>query len=196
MGLLVIVPQLAHLAVPIDSIEPHPDNPNRGDVEVIRALLRAHGQHTPVVVQASTRRIVAGHHTWMAAKAEGWTEVAASLVDYDDLEALEVLLGDNRPSRLGRTNDYLRAGLVVQAEQAGRLERTGYTRAAMADLLRRVREDMPEPEPEDEPENPRALWPTIRVECSHETYAEWTALVRRAGSSEDLVLADLIVRAS
>jgi len=67
----------ASVVVPIDSIRPHPRNPNKGSVEVIRESLRIHGQYRTIVVQRSTGFVLAGNTTWRAAKEEGWTGAPA-----------------------------------------------------------------------------------------------------------------------
>jgi hypothetical protein len=190
-----IVADLVDLAVPIDSVTPHPENPNQGSVASIRAQLQEWGQHTPIVVQASTRTILAGHHTWQAARELGWTDIAASVCDYDDDEALEVLLGDNRPGRLARTDDHSLARILARSVDRGTLPRTGYNLEEFAAILRRTGRPQEGLEAEGDPPDPRSLWPTVRVEVAHDVYAAWTQLVRGSGATEDEVLADLIVRA-
>ena len=56
-----IAPALQALVVPMASIELHPRNPRVGDVEAIAASLGRFGQVRPVLVQASTRFVVAGN---------------------------------------------------------------------------------------------------------------------------------------
>ena len=50
--------------------------------------------------QQSTKRILAGNHTWKAAKALGWTQIAATPVVCDDQQALRILLADNKANDL------------------------------------------------------------------------------------------------
>jgi ParB-like chromosome segregation protein Spo0J len=191
-----IVPALVDLAVEVDSLEPHPDNPNVGDVDAITVQMKAHGQHTPIVVQESTRRIVAGNHRWQAAKALGWTHLAAILVPWDDLEVLEVLVGDNLPGRRARDNEDQLAAILGHLAEGGTLGRAGYTTTDLVDLLRRINvPDLEDLAAEHGEPNPREFWPAVRVECRHETYRAWTTLVRQKGATEDQVFADLIVRA-
>jgi site-specific DNA-methyltransferase (adenine-specific) len=131
-----IAPALQALAVPIESIEPHPQNPRVGNVDAISASLRRFGQLKPVVVQASTRRVVAGNHLWRAARSLGWTEIAANVEAMDDATAY--MLADNRTADLG-TYDYdLLAAMLAEEEAAGNLLATGYDADDIAALLRDV----------------------------------------------------------
>ena len=60
--------------VPVDSIKAHPQNPRLGDVAAIAESLQVNGQYSPIVVWNDT--IIAGTHTWKAAKSLGWKEIA------------------------------------------------------------------------------------------------------------------------
>jgi DNA modification methylase len=92
--------ELEHLAINIDDIHTHPANVRQGDVGAICESLKAHGQYRAIVFQQSTRRILAGNHTWKAAKALGWTQIAATPVICDDQQALRILLADNKANDL------------------------------------------------------------------------------------------------
>jgi site-specific DNA-methyltransferase (adenine-specific) len=72
----------------------------QGDVGAISESLKAHGQYRPIVYQQSTHRILAGNHTYKAAKALGWTHIAATPVICDDEQALRILLADNKANDL------------------------------------------------------------------------------------------------
>jgi ParB-like chromosome segregation protein Spo0J len=92
--------ELQHLAIDIDEVHTHPSNVRQGDVGAICESLKAHGQYRPIVYQQSTKRILAGNHTWKAAKALGWTQIAATPVVCDDQQALRILLADNKANDL------------------------------------------------------------------------------------------------
>jgi DNA modification methylase len=92
--------ELQHLAIEIDEIHTHPSNVRQGDVGAICESLKAHGQYRAIVFQKSTGRILAGNHTWKAAKALGWTQIAATPVVCDDQQALRILLADNKANDL------------------------------------------------------------------------------------------------
>jgi site-specific DNA-methyltransferase (adenine-specific) len=92
--------ELESLAINIDEVHTHPANVRQGDVGAISESLKAHGQYRPIVYQQSTHRILAGNHTYKAAKALGWTHIAATPVICDDEQALRILLADNKANDL------------------------------------------------------------------------------------------------
>jgi hypothetical protein len=121
----IAVPLLA-LAVPISSIEIHPNNPRVGNVDAIAASLSRFGQLKPLVVQESTGRVVAGNHVLRAARSLGWTRIAANVVDIDDATATAYLVGDNRTSDLGGYDERLLAAILSEEQAADNLAATGY----------------------------------------------------------------------
>ena len=93
--------KIKHQTIDIDSIQAHPKNVRQGDIGAISESLKAHGQYRPIVVDERTNRILAGNHTWKAAKALGWSQIQASIIETkDDDEALRILLADNRANDL------------------------------------------------------------------------------------------------
>lgn len=97
---------IKHLIVDIDSIQAHPKNVRQGDIGAISESLKAHGQYRPIVVDGRTNQILAGNHTWKAAKALGWSQISAGFVETkDDDEALRILLADNKANDLATYND-------------------------------------------------------------------------------------------
>lgn len=94
-----IAEQLAELAVPIDTLTPLDGNPRRGSVEAVAASLAEFGQLKPIIyrVDDGARTIIAGNHTWRAARNLGWDTIAA--IDATDLgpdRAAAFALADNR----------------------------------------------------------------------------------------------------
>jgi ParB-like nuclease domain len=162
---------LRKLAVDIDSLKPYPGNARRGDLDVIQASLRLHGQYRAIVVQKSTRYILAGNHTWMSAKAEGWKKIAATFVDVDDIEARRINLIDNRAADLG---DYDLGALADQLSSLPDLDGTGYGQEAMDRLL----EDVGAQDPADESRARGALLDDYVV-------PPYTVLDRRQGYWQD-----------
>jgi DNA modification methylase len=130
-----IAPQLRSLLVPLETIELHPRNPRQGDVAAVAASLARFGQQKPVVVQASTRYVVAGNHLVRAARSLGWTEIAASIEDLDDVTATAFMLADNRTSDLGSYDDGLLAAILAEQAEADNLAATGYDADAVAAIL-------------------------------------------------------------
>jgi ParB-like chromosome segregation protein Spo0J len=123
----------------IDTLVPHPQNVRQGDVGAIVESLRVHGQYRPIVVQAGTKHILAGNHTWKAAKALDWKEIEAVEVDVDDEQALRILLIDNRANDLATYNDSALAELLKQlADSEAELKGTGFDGDDLDDLLFRL----------------------------------------------------------
>ena len=92
--------EIETLAINIDEVHTHPANVRQGDVGAISESLKAHGQYRPIVYQQSTHRILAGNHTYKAALALGWKQIAATPVICDDEQALRILLADNKANDL------------------------------------------------------------------------------------------------
>jgi len=107
--------------VAIDSIKAHPQNPRLGDVAAIAESLEVNGQYSPVVVWNDT--IIAGTHTWKAAKSLGWTEIAVTYFEGSEDEALRVLITDNRTSDIAVYNNELLLDLLKSLPD---LEGTGF----------------------------------------------------------------------
>jgi len=127
--------------VALGDLSCHPDNPRRGDVEAIRASIRANGFYGALVVQRSSGFILAGNHRFMAAEAEGLDRVPVIYVDAGDDDAKAILVGDNRLSDLAENDPELLAALL-QAIQAGErgLAGTGYSDDDLAELLAQAAE--------------------------------------------------------
>jgi ParB/Sulfiredoxin domain len=139
--------------VPIDDVSPHPRNVRQGDVGAIVESLRAHGQYRAIVVQESTGHILAGNHTWKAARALGWAQIEATFVDVDDDEALRILLIDNRANDLASYDDPGLAELLkILAETERGLGGTGFDGDDLDALIRLVESTG------DSPLNPYDEW--------------------------------------
>lgn len=136
-----IHPTLRNRAEPLDSLIPWEENPRLGDVAIIRESFRAHGQYQEIVVQKSSRRVIAGNHRWHAAKAEGWEKIAAILLDVDDEEATRIALVDNKSSDNSVYDDpLLQKHLDALAKSKGGLAGTGFDDDDLDDLRARIEE--------------------------------------------------------
>jgi len=118
---------------------PHPDNyRTHGEDQVTRlaASLERYGQYRPVVVQASTNRIICGHGVVAAAKARGEETIAATVIDCDDDTARAILVDDNELVRLAEDD---RTGLAeLLADLHATVPPLAYTDSELEDLLREV----------------------------------------------------------
>lgn len=92
--------------VPINDLAPHPANPRRGNVSAIAESILTNGWHGAVVAQRSTKRILVGKHRWEALKALGRDTIpVVQWRDVDDVEALRIIVADNRASDLASYDD-------------------------------------------------------------------------------------------
>ena len=123
----VVLKQTFEPEFPIDDLQAHPDNPNRGDVKAIAKSVDHNGFYGAILAQESSGRILAGHHRWEAAKREGLGAVPVMLIDVDDETARRILLADNRTAELA-TRDHAKLDEILREimEDTGTLEGTGY----------------------------------------------------------------------
>lgn len=141
--------------VPVAGLRTYHRNPRQGQTKVIASSLRVNGQYRPVVVNRGTHtgrssEVLAGNHTLMAARDEGWAEIAVCWVDVDDDAAARIVAADNRTADLGEYDDRLLAELLSDLPD---LDGTGYDPGDLDDLLARL-DNEPKPalnDPDDVP---------------------------------------------
>jgi len=126
--------ELRDALVPVSALQPHPRNPRQGVVAEIQRSLQRFGQQRPVLAQHDGT-IVAGHHVWRAAEAEGWTHIAVTRTDLQDGEVDAYLLADNRLADLGMYDDALLAELLKPMADADMLAGIGYSQEDVQALL-------------------------------------------------------------
>lgn len=120
----------------VEEIEPHPDNANVGNVDVIAESIRVNGFYAPIIVQASTGYIIAGNHRYKAARSLGFEQVPVVYLDVEDEEAKRIMVADNRTTRLGHDDTELLTQLL---EDLGDTELglmgTGFSHADLQTLI-------------------------------------------------------------
>jgi ParB-like chromosome segregation protein Spo0J len=121
-------------SVPINSLEAYPTNPRRGDIDSIALSLKAHGQYRPIVVQYGTNFILAGNHTYKAAKKLGWKKIKITYIEVDETTARRIVLADNRLTDLAGYNEPLLKSLLQALPE---LDGTGFTQSEV-DILDRL----------------------------------------------------------
>lgn len=171
--------------VPIADLEPFPGNPRRGDVELLRESLREFGQTRAVLTDATNpNRIVAAHHIVLAARAEGWTHVAAIPNEFESEEkARRYLLIDNRSHDRGSYDVDLLYAQLKDLQAKGGLAGTGYDEAYVSDLdqqMEALRRELMAP-PEFPPLDPDELDTSF---CCPNCHYEWSG-DPRAGAPDD-----------
>ena len=120
-------------SVALNTLESYPTNPRRGDVEAIAQSLKAHGQYRPIVVQYGTNFILAGNHTYKAAKKLGWKKIKITYIEVDEESARKIVLADNRLTDLATYNEPLLKSLLTTLPE---LDGTGFTQAEVEILDR------------------------------------------------------------
>lgn len=129
--------------VPINSLKPHPDNYNIGDVETIQESLDENGQYKPIVVNRRNGLIAAGHHTWLAARAEGWTQIGIVEINVDEVEHLRIMAIDNESAKKSTYDEsFLDRILQKVKEASGSTRGTGFSELDVEDLHTRVSQQM------------------------------------------------------
>lgn len=141
---------LRKLAVPVAELKPYAHNPRRGDLELVQASLRRHGQYRPIVCRQGSFEVLAGNHTYLAARELGWEKIAAVFISVSDEEAARIVLADNRTSDLAYYDRPELAELLSSLAEPA--DGTGYTESDIAGLLAEVAAlDVPQLEREREP---------------------------------------------
>jgi hypothetical protein len=128
---------LADLAVPVAELVPYHRNPRTGDLDSIAESLYINGQYRPIVVNRGTQtgrpnEILAGNHTFKAAKRLGWTDIAVTFLDVDDDAAAKIVIVDNRTSDLAGYDTALLADILTELPD---LDGTGYDQDQLDQLL-------------------------------------------------------------
>lgn len=98
-----IAKPLQPLRVPIQGLNYDPANARRHgekNLDAIKASLAKFGQRKPIVVQREGMIVRAGNGTLAAAKALGWSEIAAVILDDDNSTASQFAIADNRTAEL------------------------------------------------------------------------------------------------
>ena len=131
----------AETLIPVDRIEPNPDQPRRTFTEEALAELSASiaekGIIQPLILRKNPRRadgfeIVAGERRWRAAQRARLHEVPAIVRELDDTEVLEIAIIEN----------IQRADLNAVEEAAGYrqlMDRFGHTQERLAEALGKSR---------------------------------------------------------
>lgn len=121
---------LSDLVGPVDELRAYHKNPRVGDVPLIAASLRRHGQYRAIAVNRGTftgreNEVLAGNHTLYAAGSNSWTGVARTFVDVDEATAKRIVLADNGTADVGT---YDTAGLLeLLQDQEDDLSGLGYS---------------------------------------------------------------------
>ena len=177
--------------VAIDSLHPDPANARKHDernLDAIRASLLRFGQREPLVAQARTQRVIAGHGRRDAMKALGWTHCDIVEVDLDDVQAAALGIALNRTGELAEWDGPALASILESLRAENALDGVGFTTAEIDELIADLDTGegalIEDPGPGEVPGNPVTrpgdLWvlDQQRVLCGDSTRAEdvWRVL--------------------
>jgi hypothetical protein len=154
--------------VGVNSLKPHPKNPNQGDLGAIYESIETLGFFGSVVAQKSTGTILVGHHRWAAAKEAGATEIPVTYVDVDDATALKILLVDNRTARLGTDDQGKLAEILADLANTVGLTGSGYDGDDLDQLIQDMATPDFQPATEDEQGRLDQKKPHTCPNCGHE----------------------------
>jgi len=125
--------------IKITSIRTYDKNPRIGNVDVIAESLAKNGQFKPIVVNKRTMQVLAGNHTYLAARSLGWDTIYASFIDVDDDTAKRIVLADNKTSDMGTYDDSILAELLASLPE---VTGTGYSVTEFDDLIKNIQSDV------------------------------------------------------
>lgn len=130
------------MAVPIEQVQPNPDQPRRSFddslLEELAESIRRNGIIQPLIVRRlgedtpPSYQIVAGERRWRAAQKAGLHDIPVIVRDFSDTEVLEVAIVEN----------IQRADLNAIDEAAGYrqlIEKFGHTQAQLSEVLGKSR---------------------------------------------------------
>ena len=145
------MPNLKVETFKISDLSTYHKNPQRGDVDAIAESLKARGQYRPIVVNIGTHashdyEILAGNHTYLAAKKLGWKTIQATTVDVDDDQAAQIVLADNRLADLGGYDDETLSALLSDVSS---LDGLGWSQDDVDELAAALEPERDDSEVED-----------------------------------------------
>ena len=132
------------LTLPIDKIEPNPDQPrNQFDEDTLQELsdsIKQYGMLQPILVTPKDDfyEIIAGERRWRAAKLAGLNEVPVMIRKYNENEVVEIALIENIQREAMAYKRLMEEFQLKQDEVAGKVSKS---RAAITNSLRLLKLD-------------------------------------------------------
>ena len=115
------------------------------NLEAIGASLARFGQVEPIIVQAGTRRIIAGHGRKLALRRLGKRSAHVLELDLEDLDARDLAIRLQRSNKLAGVHVDELARTLAELERDGRnAEDLGFSRTELDELLLDLEADMDE----------------------------------------------------
>ncbi|MCC7012979.1 MAG: DNA modification methylase [Planctomycetes bacterium] len=110
----------------------HPET----NLEALRASLARFGQAEPLVVQASSLRVIGGNGRLAAMRELGWSECDVVLLDLDDVKATALGIALNRTAELAEWDDDALARTLSALRDAGEVLGLGFDDGDIDKLIR------------------------------------------------------------
>ncbi len=129
---------LAIRRVPLSALHPDPANArahNAANLDAIKASLTRFGQAEPLVVQAGSLRLIAGHGRLSAMQALGWTEADIVELPVENLDATALGIALNRTAELADWDEPVLAKLLEQLRAEDALDGVGFSSKDLDGLL-------------------------------------------------------------
>lgn len=189
-----IAEPLLPFALPIADLNMDAANARRHgekNMAAIKASLAQFGQRKPIVVQRKGMIVRAGNGTLAAAKALGWTEIAAVVLDDDNATASQFAIADNRTGELAEWDEETLATLL-KGLNTSELEAVGFSQKEVDALLREMAAPLEEDEAPAPPVAPVSrlgdLWVLgdNRLLCGDSTSSEQVA--RLLGDAKPFIM--------
>jgi ParB-like nuclease domain len=118
--------------IALSELNPYPNNPRKGNIDLIAESLETYGQYKPITVNKRTNQILAGNHTYQAAQKLGWNDIAVTYVDVNETTAAKIVAIDNKTSDMG---GYDAGKLLELLDELPDLAATGYEQDDLDDLM-------------------------------------------------------------
>lgn len=162
-GCGTIAEPLRPLAVSVGEIHEDPANVRIHDERNLTAIadsLATFGQRKPIVVRREGMVVVAGNGTLAAARRLGWAEIAAVVLDDDEMTAARYAIADNRTAELATWDDEGLARTLSALREDDALDAVGFGSEDLDELLYALRisaNDDPTPPSGEELRNQRGI---------------------------------------
>lgn len=116
--------------VALSALAPDPANARlhgAANLDAIKATLRRFGQAEPLVVQAGTRRVIAGHGRLVAIQAQGWAEADEVELEVSGTDATALGIALNRTAELAEWDGGTLSRILEQHRAEDALDNVGYS---------------------------------------------------------------------
>ena len=146
----------------VEQLVHDPSNPrkhNSDNVTAIKKSLEEHGQVEPLVVQKSTKMVIAGNARLKVMKQLGYTEVKVAVIDVDDTQARKLSISLNRSGELATWNESVLAKHLENLALATDFdpETLGFSNREMNELVAAFGGAIEELDFDDIPEEPEPV---------------------------------------